>query len=313
MAFPDVVVFSRVYPIDPLMTLRKFKKLGKRVIYEIDDNLWDVNPDNPSVIISTEKRRQYEHLMTECDAVVTTTEVLAKKLRKFNKKVFICPNGIDYKLFDLKKEKMPKNKLRIGYTGAASHWGDLTLMTEALIELQKKHDFDFVLQGVCPGPLEAEMWGYSRAVEYRLSPEKKAYLESALKWYEECWLKLVNRFHVPFWPPVMFPGVLASLNIDIGLVPLKDNKFNQCKSCLTFYEYATIGAVTLASKVLPYTKEVGYCCKNTTKDWIKKLEKLIVDEKFRKKLQAKQSKWVKENRDINVVVDDWEDVFDSQT
>jgi len=82
----------------------------------------------------------------------------------------------------------------------------------------------------------------------------------------------VNFFHVPFYPPVMFPTLLASLNIDIGIAPLQDNEFNHSKSCVKFYEYAATGAATLTSKVLPYTKEVGYCAKNNVKDWVAKLK-----------------------------------------
>jgi len=311
MTFPDTVVFSRTYPIDPLVTMRKFKKMGKRVVYETDDDLWGVNPDNPSVAVSTEKRRQYEHLMGECDAITTTTEYLAKKLRKFNKNVFVCPNAIDYSLLQIKgKEKMPKDIIRIGYTGAASHWGDLGLITEVLLEIQKKHNVEFVLQGMCGQPLEAEIWQYEQVLEHGLRPEKKLYLERAIKWYKD--MKNVNFFHVPFYPPVMFPTLLASLNIDIGIAPLQDNEFNHSKSCVKFYEYAATGAATLTSKVLPYTKEVGYCAKNNVKDWVAKLERLVVDKKFREKLRDKQAKWVKENRDIHKVVEKWEEAFDPQ-
>jgi len=309
--FPDVAVFSRTYPIDPLTTLRAFKQAGKKVVYDTDDNLWDVNPDNPSVAISTEKRRQYEHLMQECDTVTTTTPELAKILRKFNKNVHVCPNAIDYTLFEENlRPKLPKDRLRIGYTGAASHWKDLSLITEVIRELQKKHDFEFILQGMCGQPLEAEMWQYKQVLDFGLKPEKKLFLEAALKWYEE--MRHVKFSHVPFYPPIMYPALLKSIDLDIGIAPLNDNKFNRSKSCVKFYEYATTGAATLASNVLPYSKEVGYCCKNTVNDWVKKLEKLIVDEKFRKQLAEKQSKWVKKNRDIKVVATKWEDAFDTK-
>jgi len=309
MNFPDVAVFSRTYPIDPLMNLRKFKKLGKKVVYEVDDDLWTVNPENPSYVISEEKKRQYEHLIAECDAVTTTTPTLAKKLKKFNKNVHICPNALNEKVFDKEKKKMPKDRLRIGYSGAASHWKDLDLIADAIIELQKKHDFDFILQGICARPLEDEIWGYERVLEYGLQPEKKVYMESAVKWYNK--MKDTQMFHIPFRVPVFHSGILNNLDLDIGIAPLLDNEFNHSKSCVKFYEYAMTGAATLASNVLPYKKEVGYLAKNTTKDWVKKLEKLIVDEKFRKNLADKQYKWVKENRDIDKIVTLWEDALDT--
>lgn len=306
--WPDTVVFSRTYPMDPLGVLRDFKRRGKRVIYEVDDDLWNVNPDNPSVALSEEKRRQYEHLMNEADACTTTTEVLAKLLRKFNKNVFVCPNAVDASLFALKREPVKKERLRIGYAGAASHWGDLMNISEALKALNGKYDFEFCFFGMCGSPLEAEMYQYEMALLYNLTPEKKKYLEAALAWYRT--MKNVRMFHVPFYPPMMYSEVLAGLDFDIGIIPLNDNQFNHSKSCIKFYEYATIKAATLSSHVTPYKEEVGYTCKNTVKDWTNKLEKLIKDESFRKKLQEKQSKWVKENRDINKIVTLWEDAFD---
>ena len=38
LAFPDVVVFSRTYDIDAIPLMRKLKQLGKKVVYEIDDD-----------------------------------------------------------------------------------------------------------------------------------------------------------------------------------------------------------------------------------------------------------------------------------
>jgi len=304
--WPEVVVFTRTYPRDPLIAMRQFKRLGKKVVYEIDDNLWDVNPDNPSAAISTEKRRQYEHLMSEVDCVTTTTEFLANILRKFNKKVFICPNSVNY---DIWKERPHNHKrLQIGYSGASSHWYDLTLITEVLIELQKKYDFDFILQGMSGTPIESEMYGYAQVLKHGLRPEQSRYLKSALDWFDK--VRQLKFYHTPFYPPELFPSVLSRCDFDIGLAPLRDNRFNHSKSCVKFYEYTAIGAATLASDILPYSKEVGYCAKERFKDWYNKLEKLIIDEKFRNELTEKQKKWVKENRDLAKIVTLWEDAFD---
>jgi glycosyltransferase involved in cell wall biosynthesis len=305
--FPDTVVFSRTYPRDPLMIMREFKKRGKRVIYEIDDDLWDVNPDNPSVSISTEKNFQYENFMREVNAVTTTTETLANKIRKFNKNVYVVPNCIDYDVY--KKRDGNNKKLVVGYTGAASHWGDLQIITDVVANLQNKYDFDFILEGMCGSPLENEMYSFQQIKLLNLAPEKKAYYDTALAWWEK--MRHVKFTHIPFHFPQLFPEILRRCNMDIGLAPLYDNEFNHSKSCLKFYEYASMGTVTLASDVLPYNKEVGYCAKNNYKDWYDKLEKLLTDQKFREELGAKQSKWVEENRGLGNISMLWEKAFDS--
>lgn len=304
--WPEIVVFSRTYAIDPLPIMRKFKHEGKRIIYEMDDNLWDVNPDNPSVSVSTEKRWQYEHFMSEVDAITTTTENLKKKLLKFNKNVFICPNAIDPEHY--KDRDGNKGRLQIGYTGAASHWRDLEIIIDPLLELQGKYDFDFVLQGMVGAPLESEMYTMQQVYAMNLQPEKRRYMESAMNLFQK--MRGLKYYHVPFYVPFLHSEALRRCNIDIGLAPLEDNEFNHGKSCLKFYEYASTGSVTLSSDVEPYNKEVGYCAKNNKDDWYKKLEKLIVDEKFRNELYQKQRQWVEQNRWLKVVAPIWEKVFD---
>jgi glycosyltransferase involved in cell wall biosynthesis len=301
-----VAVYSRIYPLDPLPQIRKFKQMGKYVVYEIDDDLWTVNPDNPSVAITNEKRWQYEHIMKEVDAITTTTEFLAKKIRRLNKNVFVCPNAIDYNHYLPRFKQNPR--LQIGYTGAASHWKDLELIADVLLELQGKYDFDFILQGMVSSPLESEIYTMRQISALGLNPEKKRYIESAVNLYEK--LRQVKYAHVPFYIPYLHATALRRCDLDIGLAPLHDNEFNRGKSCLKFYEYASVGTATLASDVLPYNQEVGYCAKNNHRDWIKKLEKLIVDKDFREKLQKKQSDWVKENRDIAKVSMLWEKALD---
>ena len=304
--WPEVVVFSRIYPFDPLPQMRKFKQMGKRVIYEIDDDFWGVNPDNPSVAISTEKRWQYEHIMAEADAITTTTEFLANKLKKFNKNIFIVPNAIDFGHY---QERFRAGQtLVIGYSGAASHWKDLEIVVEPLLQLQGKYEFDFVLQGMVSTPLESEAYIMRQMINMNLQPEKNRYMEATLALYEK--MRGLKYQHLPFYVPFLHSAVLRRCDMDIALAPLQDNDFNKSKSCLKFYEYAALGSATLASDVLPYNKEVGYCAKNTTKDWYEKLEKLIVDKKFREELATKQRKWVMENRDLGKIAMLWEKALD---
>lgn len=302
LAFPDTVVFSRTYQIDVVPLMRKFKQLGKKVVYDLDDDLWNVNPDNPSVSVSTDMREQYETLLKEADVVTTTTPYLAKVLGKKNKNVVVCPNAIDFEMFEERPHKA--KELRIIYSGAASHWNDMTIITEALIALRKKHQFLFIVQGMTGSPLASDLWEYKQMLRMKLQPERKKYFQGAIRWFDS--LQSLDWQHDPFWSPMLFPSRLSKLDFDIGLAPLIDNVFNRSKSCNKFYEYAAVGAVTLASDVLPYNKEVGYCAKNTVRDWTKKIEKLIVDKPFREKLAKKQQNWVKKHRDIKNVVVQWE-------
>lgn len=305
LEWPDTVIFGRTYPsqYDPIKWMREFKKYGKRVIYDMDDDFWNVSKDNPSVLVSNALKDQYEGMIKEADAVITPSTVLAKKFKKhFKKKIFICPNGVDLEQYIERPHR--SQKLVIGYMGAASHWKDLQLIGEVVNELSKKYDFIFNIYGLVGEPLEAAMYMYNRTMKANFTPEKNEYYKSALDFYHQ--LNDVPLWHIPFMPPELHPKTLSMCDFDIGLAPLVDNEFNRGKSCVKYYEYASVGTVVLASDVLPYKDEVPYLAKNTFKDWYNKLEKLIVDTEFRKKTLAKQQDWVKKNRSLEAIGLPWE-------
>jgi len=303
--YPDTVIFGRTYPqaFDPVSLMKDFKKRGKRVLYDMDDDFWSVSKDNPSLIVSNAFKDQYESLIKECDAIITPSNILAKKFKKLAKKpVFICPNGVNLDIYRERPHQM--NKLVIGYSGAASHWKDLSIIAEAIEKLSNDYDFFFSLYGMVGESIEAAMYFYKKMLDSGFQPEKNEYFRSALDFYSQ--LKNVKMLHVPFHPPEIHPSILSRADFDIGLAPLEDTEFNRGKSCIKFYEYAAVGAVTLASDIEPYKSEVSYRAKNTAKDWYKKIQKLIEDEEFRKKLLKQQQDYVKENRSWDKVAIDWE-------
>lgn len=305
LSFPDVVIFGRTYAqgLEPIKWLREFKKRGAKILYDMDDDFWEVAKDNPSTLVSNALKDQYEELIKEADAVITPSKVLAEKFKKhFKKKIFICPNGINY---DIYRERPHENqKLTIGYMGAASHWKDLTLIGRVIDALSAKYDFIFTIYGLTGDALEAAMYAYQKILSNNTQPEKNEYFKAALEFATQ--LKNVRTLHVPFMPPELHPIVLSRVDFDIGLAPLEDTKFNNGKSCIKFYEYAAVGTVTVASDVEPYKPEVNYRAKNTFKDWYNKLEKLIIDEKFRKKILKEQMEYVSKNRNLDAIGTLWE-------
>lgn len=306
LEWPDVVIFGRTYYSghEPLKWMNEFKKRGKRVLYDMDDDFWEVAKSNPSVTVSNALKDQYESLIRAADAVITPSHVLAKKFKKhFKKPVFFCPNGIDFKVYQkpVNRDPMVKDELVIGYMGGSSHWEDLGLIVDVLEELNTRHDFIFALYGICGTPIEFEIYHYERYLSMNMQPERNAYFKAAIDFYSR--LKNLRMVHTPFAPPELHPSILSRATFDIGLAPLQDTEFNKGKSCIKFYEYASTGAVTLASDMDPYASEVNYRAKNTHKDWVKKLEKLIVDKEFREKTYKDQYDFVYKKRNIGGVAD----------
>ncbi len=308
MSFPDTVIFGRTYPAayDPIQVMKDYKRRGKRVLYDMDDDFWMVAKSNPSLKVSNALKDQYEGQIREADAIITPSLELAKKFRKhFKKPVFICPNGIDFELYKPRKHD-PNQPLTIGYMGAASHWNDLgdTNLMEALEELYKKHDFVFNVYGLTGDSIEAAMYMHRKMLEGNYQPENAAYFSAALNFWEK--LQTLKGRHTPFMPPEIHPFVLSNQDFDIAVAPLELSEFNKGKSNIKFYEYAAVETITLASDVPPYSEEVSYRAKNTKKDWYNKLEKLIIDKPFRDKLQKQQTEWVKKHRSLEAIGLPWE-------
>jgi glycosyltransferase involved in cell wall biosynthesis len=302
----DTVMFGRTYPVgfDPVMWMKAFRKAGKRVVYDLDDDFWAVAKHNPSVLVSNSLKDQYEELIRNCDCVTTPSPVLAKKIKNhFKKPVFLCPNAINYQEYH-ERPRVQRDDLFIGYMAASSHWKDFSIVIEALEKLSEKYDFFLYLYGLTSEPFEAAVYQANRIYKSRLAPEKDEEFKPMLELFDK--IKKLKMIHTPFMPPEIHPTMLATRDFDIGIAPLEKNEFNSGKSNIKFYEYAATGTCTLASDVHPYCEEVDYRAKNTTKDWYKKLEKLIIDSKFRNDLQVKQSKWVSENRSIEKVALNWE-------
>jgi len=304
MDWCDVVIFGRTYAqvFDPVGLMREFKRAGKRIIYDMDDDYWQVAKNNPSISVSSALKDQYEGMIKEADALITPSKSLAKKFKIFRKPVFLCPNGVDSNIY--RERPRAHEGIIIGYMGAASHWEDLAIVVEALEKLYEKHNFSFNIYGMVGEPMEAAMYYYNKMLANHLQPEKDAYFRSALDFYTQ--LKKVKGMHIPFYPPELHPTIMTRCDFDIGVAPLLDTEFNHGKSCIKFYEYAAVGTVTLASDVEPYKSEVNYRAKNTTKDWHNKLEKLIVDEKFREKILQEQIEYVKKYRSLEAIGLDWE-------
>jgi len=304
----DAVVFMRTYSSDPLRDMWRFQSRGVPVIYELDDDVWAIPEVNPASGIFNEQSKatkQVEAQIAEADACVVSTEPLKKKVEKFAKgQVYVVPNSVDTKMF--KPRPQAGGRIRIGWAGGANHYGDLELITDALLELNKTYNFDFYIQGLSSSPIESEMYGKNLAQKWESKDD--LYRDTALRVYHK--LKQLKSFHhVPFYVPELYPSILSQLDLDIGLIPVTGDEFNESKSCIKFYEYASVGTTTIASDTPPYDSEVNYRVENTTQGWVDGIAKLLDKRKIRYNILQEQKDYVMKNRSIDVVGDTWEKFY----
>lgn len=317
----DTVVFNRHYDIDPgtIRNLMLYAKAnGKKVIYETDDLLTSVDPANPAYTEVSKNIKQVVVMASHADICTTTGQALKNQLLNLNSRVEVLPNCMDEKQWTVRKGG--NQKVRVGWAGGSSHAKDLLLIIDVIKDLKKEIDFEFVIFGLVP-----KNWNeYIVDLKAKFDQQRQEKI-TALKNIGEDFIKpaqWVSKMieldeslkglewtHQPFVPLKEYNKKLADLNLDIGLCPLEDTKFDNCKSAIKFYEYAMVGTTTLASDVTPYKEEVNYLAKNRYDKWHKKLKKLITDKELRDMIVEEQRKYVLENREIGKNIHRWEEVY----
>lgn len=99
--------------------------------------------------------------------------------------------------------------------------------------------------------------------------------------------------HVPGVEFEELRGYVASF--DVGIAPIADSAFNRSRSNIKVKEYAVLGIPWLASSIGPYAElgsdEGGRLVANDR--WDEELERIVVDERGRRKLAKKAVKWAR--------------------
>lgn len=301
----DVFVFNRFYEGSLLAEITALKKMGKIIVYETDDNYVGIDQTHPFHKLKDYAVLSQIELIRVADAITVSTPELKALVLKYkpDAEVYVVPNSLD--LTTYKRRKGHNSRLRVGFQGSNIHSTDLLMIIDAIAQLQKEIGFEFYIFGIDDKPLK-DLYEFCQN-----------YKDQAVQWvgdfkklYEK--LETMEYVHVPFCNYDEYRNKLAELNLDIGLVPLHDSPFGRSKSCLKFYEYAAVGTVSIASKVIPYTLEMSEedLVKNRHHKWEAKLRKLITDEEYREHRLKEQMTWVKGNRDIEKVIQYWEMVFE---
>lgn len=146
---PDVMVFYRAHYPEATRLMEWCKKNSIRSVFDTDDALDLVPPENLNYASVQSRLELYHSLLSAADVVTTTTETLAAHLRRLNPKVVVVPNSIDPEEWTVQPRK---DCVRVGWTGSPTHFADLAVALDAIRELQRKHRFLLVLQGICTEP-----------------------------------------------------------------------------------------------------------------------------------------------------------------
>lgn len=289
----DTVIFQRPDEESKLHAAVLLQRAGKKIVFENDDTYKD---DNPMKLKGVENRSDIlDAFVRMADMVTTTTEFLADEYRKLNKNVVVLKNCIDPRDWPHKVVN-DTDKVRIGIFGSATLNGDCEPILRLLESFKNRDDIQLVIFGL---------------PDKTASKEIKELYKDDIKF----WDNLDVEWH-PFSSMKDYFKTLASLKLDIALVPRKDNYFNRCKSNLKFLEASMLEIPVVAQGfndgLSPYQgaddKDFMFIAK-TDEDWSVMTERLIQDKDFRVILGQEAKKYVLKNYNIKDNFKNWAEAY----
>jgi hypothetical protein len=260
----DVIVAQRWNKHDGLGTWRRARTPTSRLVYDLDDDLWNITPENwqaYQLYNRPDIRDATEHAAETADLVTVSTEPLAQVMRQFSDRVTVLPNAIPGWVTRLPHTL--HRRPRVGWQGGASHGIDLGQVASPVRRFLKRFpDWDLQLNGQ----------------DYRDTfrvPAGRAFL-------------------VPWVPVYHNPEkYYTSITFDIGIAPLWPTTFSASKSAIKVIEYGARGIPSVASDCPAYSGVIthgvdGFLVKRDH-EWLKYLSELAGDDDLREKMgQAAQ-------------------------
>lgn len=303
----DVVVLGRASSQNILDMIVTMNQWGKKVVFDLDDNLFEVSVLSPhykdfgtmavdfegedgskssvwkqgvngfDAKVNRNRRAFFMDIVRVADCISVTTPPLEMAYRRFNDNVRILPNSIDFNIWGTPPLRWGKEEVRLLYTGATNHQEDWTFVAPVLAQLQKKYP---QLKIVLVGP----DWKYIDAgIDYS---------------------RVEHHGWIDF---EAYPYLLKSLCCDIGIAPISKITFNDSRSSLKWLEYSALSMATVATQYGPYRRDVedgrtGLLVRERD-EWAQALSRLIEDKAYRKQLGMDAYAHCKRHYDLNYTVD----------
>lgn len=233
----DVYVFQLGSPgwmVDWLRRIRR-ENPGAKIVLDMDDDLHRVPKYNPAkldkVSSPLNNRRNAQTMLQECDGASFATQALADFYGRWQPNARVISNYLHWPMWaDLPPvyERRDWTAFRVGYMGNVDfHKADLETIAAPLARWLREHPaVEFVAAG---DPRIHDVVGV---------PEPQRVSTSL------CFFRALD-----------LPYITSCM--DIGLVPLARNVFNEGKSCLKGMEMAACGIPCIATPTAEYRRWIG--------------------------------------------------------
>lgn len=290
----DAIVFQRLESRHALAAFYAMRDQfpSKPILSEIDDDIFDVAPYNPAAPFLKPGSHLTQIAIDQfknSDGLIVSTPYLKDVYSEFCPNIYVVPNSIDVQKWDGVPRKK-KAGVRIGWVGSGSHREDLELLDPVIDQITAANpESKFVICSYFQEDMEA-LPGFLR---------------------NRRGVQIVNK-----WSPILkYPAHVAAQDFDIGLAPLRDNKFNRAKSNLRWLEYSALGIPSVCSNVGHFAETINDgvdgVLADSTGEWVSHIQTLISDSKLRKKMgraaHARIARDFNVDRNVDIYIDAIED------
>ena len=256
MKWCDVAVFCRSSEMTDLNYLYQLKRLGKKIIYEIDDNFEEI-PLNTAVGVhhrAFHRLHAFRRFISISDLVRVYSERMRVRAEAYGADVWLVRSYFDADILKHEAEPRKSSKVRIAYpTGRMDDPRLEQLLYGALRRVLIKHR----------ERIEVNLW--RKTCPGQLAGLQGAVLHAGVDGYEA----FVREFY--------------GQGYDIGLAPLLDEPFFQSKSNNKYREFGGCGVAGIYSDMPPYSDCVingrsGILAANTVEAWEEAIDMLVQNE-----------------------------------
>jgi glycosyltransferase involved in cell wall biosynthesis len=230
---PTIVIFSRYGLPYGQKILQSCQAKKIPTVYHIDDDLLEI-----PLVLGEKIQKQHgnraviqerEYLLANVDLIYASTQYLEQKLsQRFPAQKTYYGMSSPYLATLIKPKERPyNNHFKFGYMGSKGHKKDLESIASAIAQILTDYpNATFETFGTIALPDSLQSFS-DRITSHKVRADYASFLQH-----------------------------LYELNWDLGLAPLEDTEFNNCKTPTKYIEYTACDIPTLASNCLVYDRFV---------------------------------------------------------
>ncbi len=249
-------------------------------VFTLDDLITDI-PEKSSAYKMHKShfrdvRARLREVLSHCDRLIVTTEPLAQACRDLIDDIQVIPNRLPAQQWlHLKSRRQTSDKPRVGWVGAAQHYGDLEIIFDVVRKTAQ--EVDWVFMGMCPNEIRP----------------------------------YIKEFH-PFVSIDRYPEKMASLDLDLAVAPLLENEFNRAKSNLRLLEYGVLGWPVICTDIEPYRAYGAPVTRipNDPAEWIAAIRTHVSRPEDNAAVGDRLREWVLRHFILDDHLEEWRRAFD---